>query len=71
MAKKKAVSKKSYCKGMGLNWLISEVAGYFSIWYLLVLLRANTANVWLSALLLLVLVNISIMFCPLVRKMCK
>ena len=65
---------KHVCSGVmcwqGKDWflaLISEVALYAFFWYLLTLLEVS-GNLYVASLVLLVLVNVSVMACPIFRK---
>jgi hypothetical protein len=50
--------------------IISEVAFYAFLYYLLYLLNVG-GNLWVSSLILWALMNISIVLCPVVRKCYK
>ncbi len=70
MAKKKSVKKtcSGCCSGKeGFLLLISEVALFGFLYYIQYLLKIQT-NLWLSSIVLLVLLNISIWTCPVFRK---
>jgi hypothetical protein len=71
MVKKKEVEQKSSCcNWTGKEWLgvvISESALYLFFWYTLSLL-GSVGNLWVSSLVLLVLLNVSLYACPVVRK---
>lgn len=67
MAKKKV----KCCAGSQSHmWVISEAATYFSIWYVLWLLKVS-GNLWVAAAVLLVLINLAILTCPYLKKMCN
>jgi len=69
MAKKK--SEKNTCSGKkGLLLLVSEIALFGFLYYIQYLLGIQT-NLWLSSVILIVLLNISIWTCPLIRNYCK
>lgn len=51
-------------------WLISEIALVTFLFFVLDLLKVE-ANLWISSFILLALLNISIIFCPIVRKCFK
>ncbi len=53
-----------------IYWVISELAFYFFIYYAEVLLNVN-ADLWVSAFMLWALANVSIIFCPVLRKYFK
>ena len=71
MAKKKPKSTCSMngcCSGKeGFLLLVSEAALFGFLYYIQYLLKIQT-NLWLSSLILIVLLNISIWTCPVVRK---
>jgi len=55
------------------EWLygaIAEVAFYATLYYVQMLLQVST-TLWVSSLILWVLINVSIMFCPVLGKYCK
>ena len=68
----KPVVKKSCqnCNGDWWMWIVAEVAFYALFYYGQYLLRIE-ANLWVSSLVLWALVNIAILFCPVVRKCYK
>jgi hypothetical protein len=49
--------------------VVSEAAFYGFIYYVLYLLKVE-GNLWLSSLILLVLANIAIIWCPVLGKYC-
>lgn len=59
------MAKKKRCEGA--YWIVSEVAFYFLLYYLQHLLKVD-ANLWLSSLILWVLLNLTILACPVARK---
>ncbi|MBU0469900.1 MAG: hypothetical protein KKA62_00670 [Nanoarchaeota archaeon] len=76
---KKALTESSkgahVCKGVHCwsrkEWLlglVSEGALYLFLWYLLWMLEVSVINQWFGALVSLILLNISIMACPVMRK---
>lgn len=68
MAKKKAKICGCICHKMGAwSWVISEVAFAGALFYLLFALNAQV-NLWLGTLILFVLINISVMACPIMNK---
>ncbi len=74
MAKKKSeknvCSITGCCSGKeGFLLLVSEAALFGFLYYIQYLLKIQ-ANLWLSSLILIVLLNISIWACPVVRKSC-
>ena len=50
--------------------IIAEVSLYAFLYYAQYLLKVD-ANLWISSLILWLLLNISIVLCPVVRKCCK
>jgi len=48
-------------------WAIPQVAFYITLYYVQYLLEVR-ANLWLSSLILLVLINVAVMTCPMVKK---
>jgi len=60
-----AVSIKEWFYG-----IISEVSFYAFLFYVQVIFRAE-GNLWISSLILWVLLNVSIVLCPVVRKCYK
>lgn len=53
-----------------LHWAISEIALYAFLYYVQFLLGVET-NLWLSSLILWILLNLSIVFCPVIRRCSK
>lgn len=51
-------------------WVIAEAALFAFIYYVQYLLKVE-GNLWVSTLILGVLLNVSIIMCPVVRKCCK
>lgn len=49
------------------HWIVSEVALYFFLYYVQFLLNVE-GNLWMSSLILTVLINLTIIFCPFLRK---
>lgn len=76
MAKKNIISKtnkksdNSSKKNEITYWIVSETAFYGFFYYIQYLLKIE-GNLWISSLALWVLINISIIFCPVVRKCYK
>jgi hypothetical protein len=70
MAKKKTCG----CGGLGMPIVISEVAFFASLYYLLKILEVQ-GNLWVHSLVLFVLINISVIACPVmnpdIKKVCK
>lgn len=69
------ISKKEVDNMCGVKetilWIVSIIIGYAAIWYLLYAIK-NPVNLWLAALILVVLVLISKMTCPIIRRwMCS
>ncbi len=64
------MAKKQKSKNVWL-WIISEVAFYFFFWYALWLLEVDIVNLWAGALVLWILINASMLFCPVVKKCYK
>ncbi len=54
----------------GAYWVVSEAAFYAFLFYIQVLLKVD-GNLWVSSLVLWMLLNVSIIFCPVVRKCFK
>jgi len=68
MVKKKNTCSTSCCAGNEFFLLlISEAALFGFLYYVQYLLKIQT-NLWLSTLILIILLNISIWACPAVRK---
>ena len=74
---KKMVEESSHCcSGSGCGWsakewflaLLSEGALYLFLWYVLWMLEVSVVNQWLGAFVSLVLLNVSIFACPVIRK---
>lgn len=51
-------------------WIVSEAALYAFFYYLQYILGAD-GNLWLNSIVLWVLINAAIIFCPVLRKCCK
>ena len=51
------------------NYIIAELSLFIFLYYVKYLLSVNN-NLWISSLILLILLNISIGLCPLIKK-CK
>ncbi len=76
MAKKETAEKKgmcSWCAGWSAKeWLwalVSEGALYLFLWYWATFLVVNTTVLpWSAALVSLVLLNVALLACPVVRK---
>ncbi|MBW3015556.1 hypothetical protein KY330_03980 [Candidatus Woesearchaeota archaeon] len=52
------------------EWIIPEIAFYGFLYYALYVLNVQ-GNPWVHALILWLLINISIIWCPVVKKCCK
>ena len=64
------MAKKNTC-GLGGPMIISEVAFFAALYYLLKVLEVN-GNLWTHSIVLFVLINISVMACPIMNpKVCK
>jgi len=50
-----------------LYWIISELSFFALLYYVQYLLKVEEP-LWLSSFILWVLINVSIIFCPVVRK---
>ncbi len=50
--------------------IIAEVSFYGFIYYASYLLKVD-ADLWISSLILLILANMAIMWCPVIGKYCK
>lgn len=61
---------KKGCKGKGINWAISEVAFFAFLYYAQSLLNVR-GNLIVSSLILWILINVSIIFCPVLNKFCN
>ncbi len=77
-AKKVAVAPSSCCTSSsgsccGQNkwlWVLSEVTFFATLYYAQYLLQVQ-ANLWVSSLILWVLINVSLMYCPVIKMHCK
>lgn len=54
----------------GIYWITSEAALYFFLYYVQKLLGVS-GNLWVSSLILGVLLNLSIVLCPIIRRCYK
>ncbi|HII72294.1 TPA: hypothetical protein HA265_06070 [Candidatus Woesearchaeota archaeon] len=62
--KKECCCGKEHCGCMFLSTVVSEGAFYAALYYLLKLLEVPCAGLWWKTLILFVLINIAILFCP-------
>ena len=57
------MAKKNKCCEMGRRFLASEIAFFAALYYLLKILQVD-GNLWVHSLVLFVLINISVLACP-------
>ncbi len=51
------------------SWLISTIASYFLIVYLLLIHQTRVINLWIDALIIIVLLFIAIKTCPFLSEL--
>ena len=64
------MAKKTCCPGEVQDYIIPEIAFYAATYYLLYLLKVE-GNLWVSALILFVLINVAILTCPVMKACMK
>lgn len=57
-------------KNEGIYWVISEAALYCFLYYVQTLLNVQ-GNLWISSLILGILINLTVILCPVIRKCYK
>ncbi len=58
---------KDLCNKKHMKGLISEIAFFASLYYAQILLNVK-GNLWITSLILWILINISIMHCPVLHN---
>jgi hypothetical protein len=53
-----------------LSGAVAEIAFFALLYYIQYLLKVD-ANLWISSFILLVLSNLAIAFCPVLKKICR